>query len=264
MDLGFRLIIMLRILIASLFVLVTSGVAVAVTALPVVAAPPVPLVSPSPSPSATPAPVPAALPGELWINEFLPNPVGTDTGNEWIELANVSSHDIGAGGVTVVRLSGSTLATVPSGTVVKAGEVLLLNALAGSIVNGGDTLILKSGQTELDRVTYDGAGAEGSSWSRISATEGAWTTVPTPGEANPAQPADPTPDPGTGDGSGGSGGTSNSATTRAATATVDATGTGSTKKTTAKKLPTSGLAAGAYLAPFTLAMLYWYVRRRTI
>lgn len=246
---------MLRVLIASLLVLATPGIAVAVTASPV------PMASPAPSPSATPAPAP--LPGELWINEFLPNPVGTDTGNEWIELANVSSHDVGAGGVTVVRLSGSTLMSVPAGTVIKAGEVLLLNQLAGSIVNGGDTLILKSGQTELDRVTYDGAGAEGSSWSRISATEGIWTTVPTPGEANPVQPADPTPDPGTGDGSGDSGGTSNSATTRASAA-ADSTTTGSAKKTTAKKLPTSGLAAGAYLTPFTLAMLYWYVRRRII
>lgn len=253
---------MRRVVIASLFVLATPGTAVALPALL-----PGTLVSPSPSPSATPTAVPAPtpLPGELWINEFLPNPVGTDTGHEWIELANVSSHDVGAGGVTVVRLSGPTLVTVPSATVIKAGAVLLLNQLSGSIVNGGDTLILKSGQTELDRVTYDGAGAEGSSWARISATEGIWTTVPTPGEPNPGQPTDPTPtpDPGNGDGSGdpsSGGGTSNSATTRATAAADPATG--SSKKTTAKKLPTSGLTAGAYLAPFALAMLYWYVRRR--
>lgn len=234
-------------LIASLLVLATPAPVAAVSPSPT------PTVSPSPSPTAAPAPAP--LPGEVRINEFLPNPVGTDTGNEWLELANVSGHDVAAGGLVVARLSGSNLVTVAAGTVIHDGDVLLLSQLSGSIVNSGDTILLKSGQTELDRVTYDAAGVEGQSWARFSATEGAWTFVPTPGEPNPAQVPDA--DPGSDD-SGGSGAVAAAASTKASTSS---TKTATAKKTTAKKLPTSGPSAGMYVTIGLLAMLYWYVRR---
>lgn len=248
---------MRHLLIASLLVLTTPGTVGAASPSPV------PSVSPSASPSAAPVPVP--LPGELRINEFLPNPVGTDTGNEWVELANVSNHDVAAGGLVVARLASSTLVTVPAGTVFKAGEVLLLAQLSGSIVNGGDTVILKSGQTELDRVTYDGAGQEGWSWSRISATEGAWSSVPTPGTANPAEV--PITDPGDDDSSVGSG-SATTASTKASAATAEANPTAAAKKAAAKKLANSGLNVPVYLGLVGLAMilakLYGYVRRRLI
>jgi hypothetical protein len=238
-----------RILIASVlgFGLAASPVAVA-------AASSVAAAASTPAAVATPA---APQPGELRINEFLPNPVGTDSGNEWIELANVSDHDLDAGGVTVTRTSGTTLATLAAGTTIGAGEVYLIDHASGSIVNGGDTLTLTSGSTELDRVTYDDGGQEGWSWARMSSTEGVWTSDPTPGEPNPAEaPADP------GDGSDSSGDSSDgsSASTSAATSSSSA----KAKKSSASKLPKSGPDAAAYAFPAALAMLYWYVRRRRI
>jgi hypothetical protein len=241
---------MRKILIISVLVFATPGTARAA--------------SPTPTPTVSPtaSPVPAPLTGELRINEFLPNPVGTDTGNEWIELANVSEHDVAAGGLVVARVSGSTLATVPSGTTIKAGAVLLLNSLSGSIVNGGDTLLLKSGTTELDRVTYDANGAEGFSWSRISASEGAWTSIPTPGLVNPTNTGEEDED--DTESGGGSTGSATSAATKASAATAKAsTKTAGASKATAKKLATSGMFGAPYLLLFGLGMLYWYIRRST-
>lgn len=245
------MIFMRYLLIASVLVLATPGTAVAAS--------PTPTPAVSPSPSASPAPAP--LPGELRINEFLPNPVGTDTGNEWVELANVADHPVSAGGLVVARLSGSTLITVPAGTVVAPGAVLLLTQLSGSIVNSGDTLLLKAGQTELDRVTYDGNGAEGDSWSRISATEGAWTSVPTPGLVNPGgTPTDDPDDDEDADPGGGPDGGATTASTKARAATASKT-KAAASQSTARKLANSGLAGLPYPLGAGLAMLYWYVRR---
>jgi len=187
----------------------------------------------------------------------LPNPIGTDTGNEWVELANVSEHTVDAGGIVVTRITGSTIITVPSGTMIAARAVFAL-AATGSLVNSGDTLLLKSGSTELDRVIYDDLGGEGESWARLSAAEGVWTDVPSRGEPNPSEPPAAVPDPT--DAVPGS--TAASATTKV-TATKSSTAKSATKASAAKKLPAGGLPWLGYALPIALAMLYWCNRYRS-
>lgn len=219
-----------------------------------------PALAASPTPLASPAAVPKPAAGEVRINEFLPNPAGTDTGNEWVELANVSDHAVDAGGLVVARLSGSTIITVPSGTTIAAGAVFAMTA-TGSLINSGDTLILKSGSTELDRVTYDDLGGEGESWARQSATEGAWTDTPSKGEVNPVPNPEAAPDPEAVIAS--TTGAARSATTKAST-TKASTAKASTKAVAAKKLPAGGAPWAGYALPAALAMLYWYKRIRPL
>lgn len=232
---------------------IAIALALAVAAFP---APAIATATPSPSPAASPVPA-IAKPGagNVWINELLPNPAGTDSGNEWVELANRTDGPLDLSGLTLVRITGSTLLTVPSGTVLPGGGYAKF-ILAGSAINTGDTVVLKSGSTELDRITYDGNGTESWSWERLSAGEGAWTEMPTPGAANPVMGtvADPSaaPEPA---------GTAASATTVRSTASgIKRSSTSA--KARARKLPASGPSAAAYLIPLALAAVYWY--RQTI
>lgn len=226
----------------------------------VLLAAPLPAVAASPSPTAAPLPVPAA--GELWINEFLPNPAGVDTGNEWVELKNVGDKALDVGGVKVKRQSGTTVATVPGNTVVPAGGLFLMNA-SGSLVNGGDTLELWAGTVLLDRVTYDTA-EDGLSWVRLGTDEGAWSDQPTPGGENPSEvtSGDTGGDNGGADGSGAAASPTSASTRSAATP-----GTGTVPRRTASvsakrgPLPQSGVGAWAYVLPTLLATLYAYKTR---
>ncbi len=219
--------------------------------LPAAGASPTPTPVTSPSPDVSAAPVPLPLPGELRINEFLPNPAGADTGREWLELKNVSSHPLLLDGVTVRRESGPKLAGVPSGTTVPTGGVLLLDDLSGSLINGGDTLLLLLDGTELDRVTYDKAGDD-QVWSRMNGTEGIWTTTGTPGTENPATPPPADLD------------TGNAEVPPSTEAVTVGSGTGGTtaQRTTASKLPKAGPAAGPYALAVALATLYAWQRTR--
>lgn len=215
----------------------------------VVGGAPVGAASPTPVPSPTASAVPVAVVGELWISEVVPNPVGTDTGNEWVELHNRTSHPVAIGGLVVARLSGTTLLTVSAGTVLAADAYLKLTA-TGSIVNGGDTLILKLGTVEYDRITYDAVGAEGQSWARLTETVGEWTDTPTPDAAN-AFPdlADDSDDLATAVSASTSGSSSQSA--KSATS----------KKATASKLPKSGPGLLGYLILPLAWAVYGYGRK---
>ena len=203
------------------------------------------------------APIPKPNGGELWINELLPNPAGTDTGNEWIELKNASAKTLDVGGIKVKRQSGTTLVTVPTGTILSAGEVFLATA-SGSMVNGGDTLELWTDTAKVDQVTYDTA-EDGLAWVRLGETEGAWSAAGTPGEENPS-------DVSFGDDGGGSGVTDpSSAATRTSGPAV---GSSAVSRRTASALakrgpiPQAGIGLWAYALPILLATLYAY-RTRT-
>ncbi|MDP9211874.1 MAG: lamin tail domain-containing protein [bacterium] len=215
-----------------------------------VGASPSPLPSPTPTVAPSPA-VPAPLPGELRINELLPNPEGADTGREWIELKNVSSHEVLLEDVTVRRESGSKLASVLPGTVLSSGSVLLLSDLSGSLVNGGDTLLLFSDEVELDRVTYDKAEND-QTWSRINDTEGVWTAMGTPGEENPTVPSGSSPAPA---------GTAAPSPTDAVTVESDGV-PAATQRPGADKLPKAGPGGGPYALAVALATLYAWQRMR--
>jgi hypothetical protein len=202
----------------------------------------------SPSPSPSPSSVPAAQPGQVLINEIMANPVGTDTGTEWVELSNLADVSLPIGGMTVVRASGSTLLTVPAGTTIEAHGYKRFMA-SGSIVNGGDTLLLKLGTLVYDQATYDAAGVEGQSWNRISLTEGTWSDTPTPDAANAVQTvAEEEP----------VSAVSSSTSTTASSSKKAA----NTKKVSASKLPKSGPGTVAYLIPLLGWALWRYGRER--
>jgi hypothetical protein len=126
----------------------------------------------------------------LYINEWLPNPMGPDAGGEFIELYN--------NGATAIALSGYTLG-------IGAKKKLSLSGY-GSIAQGG-YLVLKKTQTKLalknadgalflygsngqlvDRASFVGSAPEGKSFSRInydsSSAQHFVFTDPTPGARN--------------------------------------------------------------------------------
>ncbi|MDP4000354.1 MAG: lamin tail domain-containing protein [bacterium] len=247
---------------------ILAGLAPALTLpLPAVAADPSPVPVASPAASPTPAimPVPAPSGGELRINEFLPNPAGVDTGNEWIELKNVSPKALDIGGVKLKRQNGTTVATVPASTTLNAGQVFLMTA-SGSMVNDGDTLELWAGTVKVDQVTYDTA-EDGLSWVRLSAAEGAWSGQPTPGQENPSEVSSgPGGEGSSGAGSGGGAVTDPTSASTRGGAAGSSTVSRRTAAALAKRgpLPQAGVGTWPYVLPMLLATLYAYKTREDL
>ncbi len=124
---------------------------------------------------------------DIVINELLPNPVGSDTNAEWIELANIGDSDIQLRDWSV---SDDAKTYTIKDTILGAGELLLLQSSATkiSLNNSGETITLTDpfGST-IDSVQYT-ASAEGQSYARFHSGF-SWTTTPTPGAANSAHAA---------------------------------------------------------------------------
>lgn len=125
--------------------------------------------------------------GNILINEFQPNPDGTDAGNEWVELYNKGS--------TEVSLSGWTLETLPlSGLISPYGfKQIIFPTL--TLTNTGDIIVLKYGNATVDRVVYGNVDDEiavvaappsGESAGRIPDGSSNWTifAIPTIGSEN--------------------------------------------------------------------------------
>lgn len=233
--------------------------------------------TPTPTPSPSPTVTSAATtqlppePGELWINEIIANPSGSDTGNEWLELFNPTDHPLDISGIKVNRLSGSTLHTVATGSILPAGAYLQLTKITGSIVNSSDTLLLLHGTTELDRVSYDALGPEGWSWSRRDATAGEWVEDITPGAANvfspdvaatPGPAVDPSPlaNPAQATTATASSATTKTSTAKAATTKKTTSPKSKTATAKAKSLPAGGPDLLLYVIPLAFAALAWYSR----
>ena len=117
---------------------------------------------------------------QLFINEFLPNPDGTDRGQEYVEIINV--------GTTAVDLTGWTLGDEANpvrhafdGTIVEPGDGLVvfdrgdhsaidkaINSSTGSLSlnNTGDTLsLVDASGAVIDRVDYSSS-RSGMAWNR--------------------------------------------------------------------------------------------------
>jgi hypothetical protein len=119
------------------------------------------------------------------IDEFLPNPAGTDTGNEFIELYNPTS--------SIISLQGCSLQTTASNKVYNFGNVSLqpgeyhafYNSETGlTLANAaGGTVWLLSPNTELQAINYQAGLDDNVAWGLIA---GAWqaTYQPTPNAAN--------------------------------------------------------------------------------
>jgi hypothetical protein len=119
------------------------------------------------------------LPGDLVITEVMPNPAGTDTGQEWFEIYNASSAAIDLSGLTLEyhKVDGSEENShVMEELVIEPGDYVVVGGMAadlkpdyvdygfgndlGSFLNGGAVLALRCGDEVIDETTYPDAESE--------------------------------------------------------------------------------------------------------
>lgn len=123
---------------------------------------------------------------EVTINEFIPNPEGSDTENEWIELTNKSGETINLSGWRLDDADGGSNAfTVPDETRIDPDGFLVFGRPKTKIALNNDIdavrLIWPSGEI-AEEVTYSES-KEG--WSVVRTKNGwEWTNTPSPGSEN--------------------------------------------------------------------------------
>jgi uncharacterized protein YdeI (BOF family)/plastocyanin len=125
---------------------------------------------------------------DVIINEFLPNPEGSDNQGEFIEIFNEGSETVDLFGWQLDdEEGGSSPYTIPDGTSIVAGEYLVFyrEATGISINNSGDAVrLLYPNGNVADEVRYEGSAREGEAYAQDSAGSWKWTNTPTPGKAN--------------------------------------------------------------------------------
>lgn len=128
---------------------------------------------------------PASYP-KILINEIMPNPDGTDTGNEWVELRNPNSDDID---LTDWQLDddegGSKPFTIKALTIPKNGYATIISGESKlSLNNDSDKVRLFDPKGVIqDEIYYEDA-KSGYSLARKDETQWYWTDFPTKGETN--------------------------------------------------------------------------------
>ena len=93
------------------------------------------------------------------ISRVLPNPAGTDAGNEWVEVSNRGTADVTLDAMHIEDRQGGRIAL---DGVLGAGETHRIDLpVPGPIrlSNAGDEVRLIDGTTELDRVSWTNAGS---------------------------------------------------------------------------------------------------------
>lgn len=125
----------------------------------------------------------------IYINEWLPNPVGADAAGEWIELWNSGGTAVGLDGWVLKTENGKKFSL--AGRRIPAHGYLVLKRTTTKLslrnADGGLALYGASG-TLADRGNFDGSAPEGKSFSRVDYTTGPAQHFafadPTPGAAN--------------------------------------------------------------------------------
>jgi hypothetical protein len=139
----------------------------------------------SPTPLLTSGPTVAPTIISLNINEFVPNPDGSDEENEWIEIYNA--------GETEVNLSGWKLRDASEKEYnfkdekIAVGGYLVLNRPQTKITinNDAETLSLISPKGDVvSQIQYSGGSKEGYSFARYAKNDWRWTNLITLGKVN--------------------------------------------------------------------------------
>lgn len=151
---------------------------------------PAAVVPPDPEPLAVIAPVYSS---SIKINEFMPDPLGPDSGREWVELYNDSSV---AASLNAWKLDdsapssggvGSSVYVLPDLNIGPLSYIVIdLPASAFALNNSGSDavrLFSPDGQPK-DQVLYQGGGLEGYSYAKTVAQSFARSSLPTRGAAN--------------------------------------------------------------------------------
>lgn len=127
-----------------------------------------------------------AYSNDIFINELLPNPVGSDTAGEFIELIN-NGDEVSLSGWKLDDAAGGSSAYEISDTVIESGEILSFPRSVTGIAlnNGGDSVRLIAPDGEIkDEFSYDGSISEGSSYARDESDDFVMTTTVTEGKKN--------------------------------------------------------------------------------
>lgn len=121
------------------------------------------------------------------VNEFLPDPVGSDTTAEFIELWNTGGElvDLGAWKLDDAD-GGSSAYVIPVGTTIPAGGYLLLTRFVTKIAlnNAGDSVRLLDPAGSVKTSTSYADSSEGQSWNRTDAGTYEQSTTVTSGMPN--------------------------------------------------------------------------------
>jgi hypothetical protein len=164
-------------------------------------------VTPTPTPP-TPAPItppttpPPSIPPQvtttvtcegLVISELLPNPAGTDTGHEFIELHNPTDEVITLDGCKLQSSASSTKTYAFSQTSLQPNEYRSFSDTTTSVIlpnSAGGTVWLLSSTAEIQAITYPANMDDDTVW---ALTDGVWNTSfsITPNAANVATPLKP-------------------------------------------------------------------------
>lgn len=123
---------------------------------------------------------------KIKITEFIPNPVGSDSTEEWIEIHN-EGEEVNIGGLYLTDKEGSVKKyIIPPDTVIKNDEYLAIYSTDTkiSLNNDGDGIALfESNDSLIDETEVSGPSKEGYSYAFFN-TEWQWTKTPTPGAKN--------------------------------------------------------------------------------
>lgn len=137
------------------------------------------------------------LSADIFLSEVLPNPDGSDSGKEWIELTNSGTTTVNLGNWQLDDgEGGSKPYTIPDTLTLAGGTAVHIESAESklSLGNKEDQIRLFTFQNKLiDEVLYEEA-PSGQSYSRINVTredgttssEWLWVDDPTPGTLNPA------------------------------------------------------------------------------
>lgn len=137
---------------------------------------------------------------QVVINEVLPNPVGDDTGNEWLELYNAGSATVDVSGYKLKDAS-DHIQEITSGSISAGGWLQIFSQGSFSLNNTGVETVSLYNSVSSDPINifqYTDS-TEGKSWGRIPDGGDIASQIldPTPGETNhlPTPTPSPTPSP---------------------------------------------------------------------
>lgn len=125
-------------------------------------------------------------PTTIRINELLPNPIGSDTSDEFIEFQNVGQETIDLVHWEVTDSSEKRY-TIRQGSIAPQDFFLLKRSQSNIALNntGGDIVkVYAPNGTLIDSIGYAGRAEEAASYARDEAGVWRWSTAPTPGVHN--------------------------------------------------------------------------------
>lgn len=123
---------------------------------------------------------------KIRVNEFMPNPEGSDTEGEWIEIYNDGNEANITGYAVLDKMGSPKKYKFPAGTIIKRGQYLAFYSFKTPISLNNDNEAVEL-QDQNGRIISSsapsGKGPEGASFA-FDGSGWSWTTKPTPGGAN--------------------------------------------------------------------------------